>query len=126
MSSSEQASELGQALGNKAEELADRSKRAGAESIAGVARATAAVADNVAEQSPAIASYVRGAGQKIDRLANDLRDKKVGDLLESAAQFGRSQPILMLAGAAVVGFALSRLVKAGVTGNGHSNDGDAS
>lgn len=57
---------------------------------------------------------MRGAGQKIDRLASDLRDKKVGDLLTSAAEFGRSQPVIMLAGAALVGFALSRLVKAGV------------
>ena len=57
---------------------------------------------------------MRGAGQKIDRLASDLRDKKVGDLLTSAAEFGRSQPVIMVAGAALVGFALSRLVKAGV------------
>ena len=57
---------------------------------------------------------MRGAGQKIDRLASDLRDKKVGDLLASAAEFGRSQPVIMLAGAALIGFALSRVVKAGV------------
>ena len=57
---------------------------------------------------------MRGAGQKIDRLANDLREKKVGDLLNSAAEFGRSQPVIMLAGAALIGFALSRVVKAGV------------
>jgi hypothetical protein len=31
-----------------------------------------------------------------------------GDLLESAAQFDRSQPVVLLAGAAVVGFTLSR------------------
>jgi hypothetical protein len=53
-------------------------------------------------------------GQKIDRLASDLRDKKVGDLLASAAEFGRSQPVIMLAGAALIGFALSRVVRAGV------------
>ena len=57
---------------------------------------------------------MRGAGQKIDRLASDLREKKVGDLLSSAAEFGRSQPVIMLAGAALIGFALSRVVKAGV------------
>jgi hypothetical protein len=34
--------------------------------------------------------------------------------LNSAAEFGRSQPIIMLAGAALIGFALSRVVKAGV------------
>jgi hypothetical protein len=47
-------------------------------------------------------------------LAGDLREKKVGELLSSAAEFGRSQPVAMLAGAALVGFALSRVIKAGV------------
>ena len=105
---------VGDAVGPKAEDIADRSKAAGADAVAGVARTAQALADTVAPDSPAIADYVRGAGQKIDRLANDLREKKVGELLTSAAEFGRSQPVLMLAGAALVGFALSRLIKAGV------------
>jgi hypothetical protein len=105
---------VGDAVGPKAEDIANRSKVAGADAVAGVARTAQALADTVAPDSPAIADYVRGAGQKIDRLASDLRDKKVGDLLTSAAEFGRSQPVIMLAGAALVGFALSRLVKAGV------------
>lgn len=105
---------VGDAVGPKAEDIADRSKAAGADAVAGVARTAQALADTVAGDSPALAEYVRGAGQKIDRLATDLRDKKVGDLLTSAAEFGRSQPVIMLAGAALVGFALSRLIKAGV------------
>ena len=105
---------LGDAVGPKAEDIANRSKAAGASAVAGVARTADALADTVAPDSPAIAEYVRGAGQKIDRLASDLRDKKVGDLLASAAEFGRSQPVIMLAGAALIGFALSRVVKAGV------------
>jgi hypothetical protein len=117
MSATEQAAEIGQAVGQtvgrKAEDIADRSKQAGAEAIAGVARTAQTLADSVTQDSPAIADYVRGAGQKIDRLATDLREKKVGDLLSSAAEFGRSQPAVLLAGAALVGFALSRLIKAG-------------
>lgn len=113
-----EAGNIGRAVGDavvpKAEEIADRSKAAGADAVAGVARTAQALADSVAQDSPAIAEYVRGAGQKIDRLANDLREKKVGDLLTSAAEFGRSQPVILLAGAAIVGFALSRLIKAGV------------
>jgi len=108
------ARSVGDAVGHKVEDIADRSKGAGADAVAGVARTAQAIADSVASESPAIADYVRGAGQKIDRLATDLRDKKVGDLLTSAAEFGRSQPVALLAGAALVGFALSRLIKAGV------------
>jgi hypothetical protein len=105
---------VGDAVGPKDEDIANRSKSAGADVVAGVARTAQALADTVAPSSPAIADYVRGAGQKIDRLASDLREKKVGDLLTSAAEFGRSQPVIMLAGAALIGFALSRVVKAGV------------
>lgn len=104
---------VGEAVGHKVEDIADQSKKAGAEAIAGVGRTAGSIADTVAQESPAIAEYVRGAGEKIDRLAADLRDKKVGELLTSATEFGRSQPVILLAGAALVGFALSRLIKAG-------------
>ena len=105
---------VGEAVGKKVEEVADRSRTAGADAVSGLGRTAGAIADSVAEQSPALADYVRGAGDKIDRLAEDLREKKVGELLTAAADFGRSQPVVLLAGAALVGFALSRLVKAGV------------
>ena len=128
MSATEQAAEIGQAVGQaagrKAEDIADRSKQAGAEAIAGVARTAQTLADSVAQDSPAIADYVRGAGQKIDLLATDLREKKVGDLLSSAAEFGRSQPAVLLAGAALVGFALSRLIKAGAAQPARSGSAD--
>ena len=112
MSATEQAGQIGQAIeeavGRKAEDIAD-----GADAVARVGRTEQTLADSVAQQSPALADYVRGAGRKIDRLATDLREKKVGDLLNSAAEFGRSKPAALLAGAALVGFALSRLLKAG-------------
>jgi hypothetical protein len=105
---------VGEAVGHKAEEIADRSREAGAEGVARAARTAGAVADAVATDVPAVAEYVHGAAQKIERLAGNLREKKVGELLSSAAEFGRSQPVAMLAGAALVGFALSRVIKAGV------------
>jgi len=130
MSATEQAAQeaaaIGQAMGRKAENIAGRSKKAGAEAIAGAARTAEALADSVARESPAIADYVRGAGQKIDRLATDLREKKVGDLLNSAAEFGRSQPVVLLAGAALLGFALSRLIKAGAAQPARSGSMDDS
>jgi len=129
MSATEQAAQeaaaIGQAMGRNAEDIADRSKQAGAEAIAGAARTAEALGDSVARESPAIADYVRGAGQKIDRLATDLREKKVGDLLNSAAEFGRSQPVVLLAGAALVGFALSRLIKAGAAQPARSSTDDS-
>ena len=106
---------VGEAVGQRVEQVADRTKVAGAEAVAGLGRTAGTIADSMEEQAPAVADYVRTASEKMDRLATDLRDKKVGDLLNSAAEFGRAQPLVLLAGAALVGFALSRLVKAGVT-----------
>lgn len=113
---------VGEAVGKKVEEVAEKSRQTGADKVAGLGRTAGAIADSVAEQSPAIADYVRGAGEKIDRLATDLREKKVGDLLSSAVEYGRSQPVVMVAGAALVGFALARLIKAGVTTDATSDD----
>ena len=117
MSLTDQAARVGQdvghTLGRKTEDLVDRSKDVGADAVAGAARTAEKLADTVADQSPAIAEYVRTAGQKIDRLASDLREKSVGDLLGQAATYARSQPMIVIAGAAIVGFALSRLIKAG-------------
>jgi hypothetical protein len=126
MSATEEAANIGQAMGRKAEDLADRSKEAGADAMAGVARKAEALADSVASDSPSIAEYVRGAGQKIDRLATDLREKKVGDLLSSAAEFGRSQPVALLAGAALEGFTLSRVIKAGAAKRAEPGQGSMS
>ena len=116
---------VGEAVGQRVEQVADRSKVAGADAVAGLGRTASALADSMEDQAPAVADYVRTASEKMDRLATDLRDKKVGDLLSSAAEFGRAQPLVLLAGAALVGFALSRLVKAGVTSPA-TRDGDGS
>ncbi len=72
------------------------------------------LAGSLQDQSPAVAAYVRSTGQRIDRLADDLRDKPAGELLAMATDFGRRQPLALLAGAAIIGFALARVVKAGI------------
>jgi exopolyphosphatase/pppGpp-phosphohydrolase len=107
-------SEIKSAVTGKAEELAGRSTQAGAAAVAGVAKTAATLADSLKDQSPAVAEYVRSTGQRIDRLADDLRDKSAGELLTLATDFGKRQPLALLAGAAIIGFALARVVKTGL------------
>ena len=107
-------SEIRSAVTGKAEELAGRSTQAGADAVAGVAKSAATLADSLKDQSPAVAEYVRSTGQRIDRLADDLRDKSAGELLTLATDFGKRQPLALLAGSAIIGFALARIVKAGL------------
>lgn len=113
---------VGDVVGKKAEEIADQGRKAGVEAASGLGRAAGKLADSVEEKAPAIADYVRGAGEQVTRLADDLREKSVGDLLNSAVQFGRSQPLLTIAAAALVGFALARMIKAGAVNGNHSGE----
>ena len=107
-------SEIKTALTGKAEELAGRSTESGAAAVSALGKTAATLAGSLEEQSPAVADYVRSTGQRIDRLADDLRDKSAGELLNMATDFGKRQPLALLAGSAIVGFALSRIVKAGM------------
>lgn len=107
-------SEIQAAVTGKAEELAGRSTQAGADAVAGVAKTAATLADSLEAQSPAVADYVRSTGRRIDRLADDLRDKSAGELLTLATDFGKRQPLALLAGSAIIGFALARIVKIGL------------
>lgn len=115
-------SEIKTALTGKAEELAGRSAEGGADAVSAIGKTAATLAGSLQDQSPAVAEYVRSTGQRIDRLADDLRDKSAGELLTIATDFGKRQPLALLAGSAIIGFALSRIVKAGME-VGHEKPG---
>lgn len=106
--------EVRSAVGDRAEEIAARATRAGADTVAAMGRTAETLASSLEDQSPALADYVRSTAMRIDRLADDLREKSAGELLGMATEFGKQRPLILLAGAAVVGFALSRVVKAGL------------
>jgi hypothetical protein len=115
------AGEMDETVGTKREELAGSSQPTGSESVKGASRATDPIADCAASQ---VTDYVRAAAKQIERLADDLRHKNVGDILSSVVEYGRTHPVMMLAGAAFVGFALSRVVKAGVANPGRNGYAD--
>jgi len=102
---------LGAAAVDTAEAIGEKPKAAGADAMQGVGRAVRNAADQIGDDAPAVAEYVRDAAAGIDKVAKGLRDNSVGELLDMAAKFGREQPIVLFAGAAVVGFALSRFMK---------------
>ena len=114
-------SEIRTALTGKAEELAGRSAESGAAAVSALGKTAATLAGSLEEQSPAVADYVRSTGQRIDRLADDLRDKSAGELLTIATDFGKRQPLALLAGSAIVGFALARIVKSGLDVSGDAS-----
>lgn len=113
----EQVGDLAHAVGGvvrkKAEEIADRSRETGAKLASGLGEKAGVVADRIEEKSPSLAQHVRDTADKVNQFADELNDKKAADLLQSAMDFGRAHPFMMLAGAALVGFALARVVGPG-------------
>ena len=93
---------VGDAVGKKADEIADQGRKAGADAASSVGRAAGKLADRLDNESPAVADFVRSASEQAKRLADDLRDRTVGEVVNSAIQFGRSQPLLTIAGAALL------------------------
>ena len=57
--------------------------------------------------------YARKAAGAIEDVANNLASKDPDELIEDTRNFVRKSPGVALAGAAIVGFALARLVKSG-------------
>lgn len=75
---------------------------------------------------PQYAGYARSASQTIDRYAQTLANKDPEELVDDARDLVRKSPGVALAGAAILGFGLVRLLKAGVeAGQGTQSDGES-
>jgi hypothetical protein len=63
------------------------------------------------QQHDTLAQYVERAANQIDRLAQQLRDKDVGDLFEDAQRLARRQPALFIGSAFALGLIGARFLK---------------
>lgn len=111
----EAGNRAGNAALDEAEATAEGVKRAGADEVRQIAETAERVADDLQQQTPLLADYVRDVAHRIESMGEALRERTVGDMLSAATDYGRKQPILLFAGAAVVGFALSRFVRSGLS-----------
>lgn len=105
------AADLAPALREQAGKVADMSLSTGVDAAHAVGKAAESAAQVLDDALPMLAGYVRNAAQYTDKFADSLRDKKAEELLSTAVSWSRQQPLLTLAGAAVLGFALSRIAK---------------
>ncbi|MGZ8999310.1 MAG: hypothetical protein ACXW2T_10705 [Allosphingosinicella sp.] len=94
---------VGQGLERSSEALASVSKLVGD---------TAAGIDERLGQE--YGDYARKAAGAIDDAANSLASKSPDELIDDTREFVKRSPGIALAGAAVVGFVLARLVKSGL------------
>ena len=106
-----QASEFGADVGPELSQVAEAQKIRGVEAIRGFARAADRAASELAQQSPAVARYIRDAAKQVEDFSNNIRGRSVTDLMHAATDLARSQPAVFFAGALAAGFALSRFLK---------------
>ena len=80
-----------------------------------------ALADGRPDQAGPLADYAEQAATWLDRCASHIEDRGIEGLATDVVDFARRRPGMFLAGAAVVGFGVGRLIRSGAVstdGNG--------
>lgn len=106
-----EASGVAGAVQERAAGFAEEQKHAGAEQAEGLARAVRRAAEELQGSSPQLAHYVREAAESTGQLAQALRNRSVGDLVNGVEDFARRQPVAFFGATVLAGFALARFVK---------------
>ena len=76
------------------------------------------------DQLGGLAAYTGRLADSLGELAERIRTRSIEDLTADARQAARSNPVLFLAGSVAVGFALTRILKAGTTATEPGGDGE--
>ncbi len=110
--------------GEKARGLVSQGLERTAEALANVSRMVGDTAEGIDERlGPDYGEFARRAAGAIENAANTIAEKDADELLEDTRNFVRNSPGVALAGAAVVGFVVARLIKSGI-GGGEDEDED--
>lgn len=107
----EAKSQIGAAT-EHAKSFATDQKDLAAQQITGIAGAISKVADELEGEQATTARYARDLAKGLDRFGKDVENKGVDELMHTAQQFGRSQPLAFLGAAALAGFVASRFAGA--------------
>ena len=100
---------------DKARGLVAQGIERSSEALGNVSRLVGDTAEGLDERlGQEYGDYARKAATAIDNAANSLAAKDADELIDDTRAFVRKSPGVALAGAAVIGFALVRLVKSGL------------
>jgi hypothetical protein len=106
---------------DRAKDLLSQGIERSAEALANVGKLIGDTATGIDERlGEEYGDYARRAAGTIEGAANSLAAKDPEELIDDTREFIRRSPAVALAGAAIVGFAVARLIKSGLS----SGDGE--
>ena len=109
---------LASQAGDKARGLVTQGLERTSETLANVARMVGDTAPGIDDRlGEDYGEYARRAAGAIENVANAIAGKDPDELIEDTRNFVRNSPGIALAGAAVVGFVVARLLKSGLARN---------
>lgn len=101
--------------GDKARGFVSQGLERASETLANVAKMVGDTAPGIDERlGSEYGEYARKAAGAIENAANAIAEKDPDELIEDTRTFVRNSPGIALAGAAVVGFVVARLLKSGL------------
>ena len=107
----------------KARGLVSQGLERGGEALANVSKLIGDTAAGLDERlGPQYGDYARKAATTIEETANRLAAKDADELIEDTRGFVRKSPGVALAGAAIIGFAVARLIKSGLAPSDDRSD----
>ncbi|HEY5458411.1 MAG TPA: hypothetical protein VIJ81_02940 [Sphingomicrobium sp.] len=109
---------------DKARGLVGQGLERGGEALANVSKLVGDTAAGLDERlGEEYGDYARKAASALEEAANKVSAKNPDELIDDTREFVRKSPGVALAGAAIIGFALVRLVKSGLD-QGRNDDED--
>lgn len=109
---------------DKARDLLSQGIERSAEALASFGKLIGDTAPGIDERlGEEYGEYARRAADTIENAANSLAAKDPDELIDDTREFIRKSPAVALAGAAIVGFALARLIKSGLSSSGERDRG---
>jgi hypothetical protein len=107
----QQAAQFAGDVGHELGKTGEAQKARGVDAIRSFARAIDSAAAELERESPMVARTVHEAARSVDGLSDNLSNRNINELIDSAAQLARTQPALFIGGSVAAGFALARFLK---------------
>ena len=89
----------------------DEQKNRAADGLGGIADVIRSAGDELRGENETLASYVDLASDQMRRVADQIRERGVADMMDDVAQFARRRPTLFIGGAFLVGIGIARFLK---------------